>query len=160
MSPARRTQWVTAAVLALLAGLILLRQSGWSPSGRGTPPAAMPEDTIYAMFEAARRGDLRAYRECFRGPARTAVEQAIAETGEAAFIRYLKERHQPVKGVAVTAPEKLSETEATARVEFVFEERNELQQLRLERIEGAWRITHLAAAETVKPRIRYGTPVE
>ena len=160
MSPARRTQLATVAVLVLLAGLVLIRQSGLRLPGRSAPPVATPEDAVYAMFEAARRGDLRAYRECLSGPARTAIEQAISETGEAAFTRYLRERHQPVKGVAVTAPEKISETEAAARVEYVFEERNEVQQVRLEQIQGAWRITHLEAAETVKPRIPYGTPVE
>lgn len=160
MSPARRTQLVTVAVLVLLGGLLALRQTGWRPLGRGAPRGATPEDAVYAMFEAARRGDLETYLECLRGPARTAIEQAVAETGRQAFARYLRERHQPIKGIAITAPERLSEDEVAARVEYVFENRNEVQQLRLERVEGAWRVTQWAAAETRKPRIPYGAPVE
>lgn len=160
MSPARRTQLATLALLALAGGLLVLRETGWRLPGRSLTRGATPEDAVYAMFEAARRGDLGGYLDCLSGAARTAVDQAIAETGEAAFARYLRERHQPVKGIAIAAPERLSETEVAARIEYVFEDRNEVQEIRLELIGGRWRVTRLDAAETRKPRIPYGAPVE
>jgi hypothetical protein len=160
MTRQRKAQILTIAILALAAGAALLRQSGWRLPGRTPPRQATPEDAIYAMLEAAREGNAAAYLRYFTGALETSIRQAIAESGEEGFGRYLRESNAPIKGIAITAPERLSENAVKARVEYVYQDRNEVQYMYLERTGGAWRITRLDAAQRIPTLVPYGTPVE
>jgi hypothetical protein len=52
-----------------------------------------------------------------------------------------------------------SSNEARIRVEYVYADRNEAQQVYLERIDGDWKISGVDASERVKTLVPYGTPV-
>jgi hypothetical protein len=87
------------------------------------------------------------------------LEQSRDEMTAAGFAQYLKDRNREIKGVAINEPEKASEREARIRVEYVYQDRNEVQQVYLEHIGGAWKILGVDVAERVKTLVPYGTPV-
>jgi hypothetical protein len=42
----------------------------------------------------------------------------------------------------------------------VYEDRNEVQQIQVKRVAGAWRIDRVDGAERIKTLVPYGAPVE
>ena len=161
MSRERLRQVVTVAVLAAAGTLALGTKSRWR---RTTPPAATaqaaPQDPIYAMLDAARQGDVAAYLACYAGSMRTALDASVRESGNQAFARYLRDSNAAIKGVALNEPERLSASDARVRVEYVYQDRNEVQNLYLEKSGAAWKIARVDSAERVKTLVPYGTPVE
>lgn len=156
----RTAQLVTVAVIALVLAVVIFRQSGWSPSTGGANRKQTPQDAIYAMLDAARKGDVGAYVEHYSGRMRATIEQAIVEKGEDGFAAYLRQSNAPIKGIAITEPEQLSPTEVKARVEYVFAGRNEVQFMYLDNSNGTWRIARVDATQRIKTLVPYGTPVE
>jgi hypothetical protein len=157
-------------LIAALCGLVAARQSGWSPSAltvsdliNAAPQARQdptPQDAIYAMLDAAREGRVPAYLGYYTGPMETSLKQSIAEQGQAAFGKYLRETNEPIKGVAITEPQALTDREVKVRVEYVYQDRNEAQYFYLEKHETGWKIARLDQAERVKTLVPYGTPVQ
>jgi hypothetical protein len=86
------------------------------------------------------------------------LDQALAEKGDDAFAEYLRRSNAPIKGIAITEPERLSPNEVKARVEFVYADRNEVQFMHLENLDGRWRITSLEATRRVETPVPYGAP--
>jgi hypothetical protein len=80
--------------------------------------------------------------------------------GSARSRDYLLEAHQQLKGIAVRAPQMSSPLEARIPVEYVYENRNEVQQVYVRRVDGVWKIERVEGAERIKTLIPYGTPVE
>jgi hypothetical protein len=115
-----------------------------------------PEDVVWRMSDAAREGNVAAYLDCFSGALRQNVQRAVAEMGEAQFSQYLKRLNQEMTGIAVSDFERISDAEATLRVEFVFRGGNEAQKHHFKLIDGAWKIEKLDGAERIKPLIPYG----
>lgn len=157
MTKQRKVQALTVGVLAATVAAVGVGRSGWRPSSVKAEPTA--QDVIYRMLDAARDGDVRSYLAAFAGPMEISLRQAIAESTETGFAKYLKDTNAPVKGIAITEPQAVSESEVKARVEFVFQDRNEAQDMYLSRIGSDWKITKVNAAERVKTLIPYGTPV-
>ncbi len=118
-----------------------------------------PRDTIYTMLDAARDGDGDAYIACHAGEMARQLEQSRDEMSPQGFARYLTERNREIKGVAINEPELATEDQARIRVEYVYQDRNEVQQVYLERLGDDWKITGVDAAERVKTLVPYGTPV-
>jgi hypothetical protein len=149
----------TIVTLVLLAGIlvaaVLRRDRTRSPA-----PGATPRDTIYQMLDAARAGDPAAYVSHYTGAMETQLKQAIAEKSEAGFKQYLLASNAEIKGVALTEPKLLSDTEAEVSVEFVYQDRNETQRMVLEKRGDRWRIARVDGAERIKTLVPYGTPVE
>lgn len=146
----------------IVVGAIAIRQTGWRPSiPRGIPKGeAAPQDAIYAMLDAAREGDVDAYLSAYAGQMQASLRQAIAESTEEGFAKYLRDSNAPIKGIAITEPEKLTEREVKVRVEYVYQDRNEVQYMYLERIDGDWLITRADATQRIKTLVPYGTPVQ
>jgi hypothetical protein len=90
----------------------------------------------------------------------TSLKQSIAEQGEVAFAKYLQETNAPIKGIAITEPQVLTDREVKARVEYVYQDRNEVQFFYLEKQGKLWKIARLDSAERVKTLVPYGTPVQ
>jgi hypothetical protein len=158
MKRERKAQVATLAVLAGVLIFAIARNSGWR---RGAPePEATPQDTVYAVFEAAREGNVQRYLDGYAGQMAADLRQAVAEKGEDGFAAYLKGLNVPIRGIAITEPQAVSDREVKARVEFVYQDRNEVQVMYLERLDGKWKITRLEAAQRVKTLIPYGTPVQ
>ena len=151
MTRRRKTQIITAGVMAGIGALLAVRRN---PSS-----AATPQDAIYAMLDAARDGNARAYLASFTGGMETSLRQSLSEQGEAAFSKYLRETNAPVKGIAITEPKQLSGVQAKVKVEYVYQDRNEIQYYYLEKFGAGWRISRLDAAERIKTLVPYGTPV-
>jgi len=155
----RKARIATVAVLAAALGGIAVYRSGWtfSPPQIASPK---PQDAVYAMLDAAREGDVRKYLSAYTGQMEVSLKQAIAESGEAAFAKYLKDSNAAIKGVAIMEPQPLTEREVKLKVEYVYQDRNETQQLYVEKTPGGWRIARVDSAERVKTLVPYGTPVQ
>jgi hypothetical protein len=153
----RKATLLTIAALGLALAIAVGRNqlSRWSTER----PLPTPQDAIYAMLDASRTGDVRAYLANYTGQMRTAIEQSIRESGEERFSRYLKESNSAIKGIAISEPQ-VSSREATIRVEYVYRDRNEAQTMRLEQEGSVWKITGVDATDRVKTLIPYGTPVQ
>ncbi len=153
MTRPRVARIVSLALLALAAAAGVARKVSLRPT------AQEPEDAVYAMIDAARSGDVKAYLGSYTGAIQATLRREAAEAGDAAFTQYLRETNASVKGVAVSDAQKISDDEARVRVEYVYQDRNEAQVLYLEKVRNSWLITRHEAAERTPTSIPYGTPV-
>jgi hypothetical protein len=169
MKKERKAQVVTVAVLAAALGVALLAKAGWRlPDLRssmrifqpGTQSSPEPQDAIYAMFGAARAGDVKTYFASYTGQMEASLRQELSETTESAFAKYLQDSNATIKGVAVSDPQKMTDSEAKVRVEYVYQDRNEAQTMYLEKGPNGWKISRVDSDERVKTLIPYGTPVK
>jgi hypothetical protein len=155
-----RAQVLAVAVLLGALGVGGARKAGWFEGGAA--PAATTEDaisaTIYATMNAARAGNVSRYLAGYTGPMRVALQRTVDDSGRAAFARYLQSSDAGVKGLAVRV-ESSGEREAKAWVEYVYQERNDVQVVYLRKERGAWRIARTEGDQPVKAAIPYGTPV-
>jgi len=169
MTKERKTQIVTIGVLAAAFGVVLAQKTGWklsdvkvgdivpSPAPKAEPS---PQDAIYAMLDAARVGDVKAYLTSYTGQMDAALKQSLAETTEASLAKYLKDSNAAVKGIAISEPQTVTDREVKVRVEYVYQDRNEAQTMYLEKVSGGWKISRVDGAERVKTLVPYGTPVQ
>jgi len=155
MTRHRSTQLITVLVLAVLLGVGLARKAGW----RTAKVPAAPQDTVYAMLAAARSGDVKAYLSCYAGQMQAALRQAVKESAEPAFAKYLRDSYASVKGLAISDPQQIGELAATLRVEYVYQDRNEAQIVSLEKVPAGWKIASAGSAGRVPALIPYGTPI-
>jgi hypothetical protein len=169
MTKERKTQAVTIIALAAAFGVVLAQKSGWMLSDvkmadivqRPAPKSdPSPQDAIYAMLDAARVGDVKAYLASYTGQMDSALKQSLAETTEAGFAKYLKDSNATVKGIAISEPQPLTDREVKVRVEYVYQDRNEAQTMYLEKGGEGWKIARVDSAERVKTLVPYGTPVQ
>ena len=151
---------LTIAILATAAGVIVLRKADLRASigGLTQRAAQTPQDTIYAMLDAARAGDVKKYLACHTGELERSLERARSESAD--FAKYLRDSNAAVKGIAVAEPQPLSDREVKARVEYVYQDRNEVQFVYLEKTPGGWKIDRVDSSERVKTLVPYGTPVQ
>ena len=154
MTRDRKAQIVTLIVLVLAVGAGVIRKTTWRQ------PDQTPQDAIYSMLDAARAGDVRAYLARYTGPMEAALRQTLAETSEPAFAQYLKDSNAAIKGAAVSDLEQTGDRETKARVEYIYQDRNEVQTLYLEKGPGGWKISRSETADRIKTLIPYGTPVK
>jgi len=98
-------------VLSLLL-LVVLRTNGWRlPLPRwmarnmASAPAG-PEDAVYAMLDAARAGDTKAYLDAFSGAMRDQLVEVMKENAEPSFAAYLKSQNAAFQGVAVSVTDR------------------------------------------------------
>lgn len=167
MNRQRQAQIVTIAILAAALGVALGRKTGWRLTLPGSLSAAVrpaaepsPQDAIYAMLDAAREGSVKKYLASYTGQMQAALQQSIAEQGDPAFTQYLKDSNAPIKGIAITEPQILTDTEVKVRVEYVYVDRNEVQFMYLDKVSGAWKIARVDSTERIKTLVPYGTPVQ
>jgi hypothetical protein len=147
MTRERKAQALTVAVLAIALGIALLRGVRFTAA----PPE--PQDTIYAMLNAARSGDVKRYLAAYTGSMEEALRQSVSES-------YLRESTAGVKGTAVSDPEKISAAQVKIRVEYIYQDRNETQTIYLDETPAGWKISRTENQERVKTLIPYGTPVK
>jgi hypothetical protein len=149
---------VTAAVVLALLAALAARKMGWRlPEAKASQD---PQDTIYAMIDAGRTGNVKAYLAEFTGQMEASLRQSLADTTESGFAKYLRDSNAAIKGVAVSDPQKVSDLEAKVRVEYVYQDRNEAQTMYLEKGPKGWKIARADSDERVKTLIPYGTPIK
>jgi hypothetical protein len=154
----RKAQAITVLVLAGGLGAALYRKGTFDtmsmPAAISHQTAeATPQDTIYAMLDAAREGNVEKFLSAYGGDLQTSLRQSVTP-------QYLKDMNSPIKGVALNDPAPVSEREVKVRVEYVFQDRNEAQFFYLEKVGADWRITRMENSERVKTLVPYGTPVQ
>jgi hypothetical protein len=161
----RRTVFTLGFVLALL-GLVLVRTGGyrqilpaWFTEGLSPRAANGPEDSIYAMLDAARAGDTRAYLDAFSNPVREQLFAVVRENSEAKFAEYLKVQNSAFQSVAVSVLDRMSDSEVQARVEYVYPNRNEVQSLSLRKESSRWRIFKIEGANQIQTPVPLGAGV-
>ncbi len=138
------------AVAAVMAGRGL---------GRATPRT--PEERIDLLYEAAARGDVTEYLDCFTGTLRQRLANELRERGEEAFRSYLKQSLEGVVGRAIRHD--LTETLDNGRIRIVVERVYkgrpwERQAYRLQQENDTWRVYHIEPADVFEPPVPYGTP--
>ena len=160
MKKERKTQILTVLILAVVVGLAVIRQTGgwWPLPGFKRQPDPTPQDVIYSMLDAARAGDVKKYLASYAGPLAQSLKQTAGESPD--FAGYLRDSNAALKGVAVSDPELLSDNAAKARVEYVYQDRNEVQYFYLDKTPSGWKIARVDSADRVKTLEPYGTPVK
>lgn len=167
MNQQRKAQILTVLILSCGLAVAVLRKPGvrasigerMTTSKLMTPPAdPTPQDAIYAMLDAARAGDVQRYMSMYIDPIQTSLRQAMLESKD--FAKYLRDSNSGVKGVAVNEPEPLADGRVKARVEYVYEDRNEIQSMYLEKTRQGWKIASVDSTDRVKTLVPYGTPVQ
>lgn len=111
------------------------------------------------MLDACRRGEARAYLDCFAGDLRAELETTRRQMGEGRFREYLAESQAAVMGVATSRLEEKRPERARCEVEFVLRDKNQRQTVEMRWESGRWRIDSMSQAAYVKPVIPYGTKV-
>ena len=171
MTTERKKVIVTVIVLLGAFGVVVGQKNGWRLSTvtdqvsqmslKSQPkPDPTPQDAIYGMLDAARGGDVNTYLANYSGQMSVALQQSIAESTEPKFAQYLKDSNAAIKGVAISEPQQLTDTQVKVRVEYVYQDRNEAQTMYLEKQAGLWKISRVDGAERVKTLVPYGTPVQ
>jgi hypothetical protein len=157
----------TAIVLAGAFAIAAAQKYGWKPprltdlvSSPAPKAAPTPQDAIYAMLDAARDGDVKAYLGAYTGQMEASLRQTLAESNPERFAQYLRQSNAAIKGVAIAEPQALTEGETKVRVEYVYQDRNEAQTMYLEKQSAGWKIARVDGVERVKTLIPYGTPVQ
>ena len=152
-------------VLALSLVIALARQKGWHLSSGMqlawflSKKAEGPEDATYKMLDAARAGDVKAYLDFFSGPLRAELTQTAKESPPNAFSNYLVRQSAVLTGVAVTLLVSPNNGESKVRLEYVYRDHSEVQDLTLH-LEGTdWKIVRIAGSNQIKSLIPYGTIV-
>jgi len=158
MNKQRVAQILTVLILTAVLGGTLAKKNGWTLRTTRTVEAA-PEEAIYGMLDAARKGDVQKYLAAYSGPMQASLRQSVTESSDSALRQYLQDTNATLKGVAVMAPE-INDREAKARVEYVYQDRNEAQNMYLEKTAAGWKITRVETAQRVKTLVPYGTPVK
>ena len=156
---------LTVAVLLGVLAVALLRSNHWRlPSSwngwraiTAKRAPAQPEDGIYAMFDAARAANTQAYLDCFSGPLREQLAATAREDSAAKFREYLISQNSAVQGMAVTVTDRPNPAEARVRVEYVYTDHNEVQNVHLKREGARWKIINMDGAQPVQPLVRYGS---
>ena len=146
---------ITIALMLGAVAFFVARRSGTRAQSKRTP-----QDTIYAMLDAARAGDPSTYLSLYTGRMQASLRQVELEKGTRAFTEYLRSSSAELKGVAVSEPATSSEREVQVRVEYIYQDRNEAQLAFLEKVSGEWKIVRVDGAERIKTLVPYGTRVE
>lgn len=169
MSRDAKAQALTVALIAGVLAFIAWNQGAFSALSRSSggdagllsftkPKKVEPRDVIYAMLDAARDGVVNDYLDCYSGQMERMLRQSLEEMGSERFSEFLRERNRDIKGIAMNAPKKAGE-EAEVRVEYVYADRNEVQEVYLSRISGDWKIARVSEIRRVETPVPYGTPV-
>jgi len=159
MTSEQKTHVASVTALLLAVGIAVGLKNDWLLRRSAKSPA-VPQDTIYGMLDAARSGNVAVYLSSYTGALQASLREAVRESTEKGFAKYLQDSNVAIKGVAVSEPQQVSESVVSVRVEYVYQDRNEAQNLRLEKVNGEWRIAAVDGAERVKTLVPYGTPVK
>ena len=147
-------QFLTLALLAAIVGLIVYKKRP-APA----PVESGPESAIWRMVDASRAADPEKYLACYSGEMERQLRQNYREMGAERFQEYLAGTHRQIKGIAVSPPQMSSAGEGRVEVEYVYQDRNEKQQVVVRREGGQWKIVQVESAERIKTLVPYGTPV-
>jgi hypothetical protein len=148
---------LTCLVIVALLGVFVYRQRRAVPQ-KENPEENAPESAIWRMLEASRTQDVERYLSSYTGEIAALLQKNVQEMGAAGLRKYLSDSMRQVKGITVFPPEKSSADERRVSVEYIYEDRNEVQQYYLRQVGKAWKIFRIERAERVKTLVPYGAP--
>lgn len=151
------SQALTFVLLVALLGIFAYR--AYQQSASGFREENIPQSAIWRMVDASRAADLERYLDCYTGEMERFLRQNLQEMGPARFREYLSATQRQVKGIAVSAPQMSSPREGRVSVEYVYADRNEVQQVYLRQVGKQWKIFRVEGAERIKTLVPYGAPV-
>lgn len=154
MGKKRLAQALTLALIAGVIGFFAYRQRAAAPAEDNTP-----ESAIWRMLDASREADAERYLNCYTGEMEQQLRRNLQEMGPDRFREYLSSTHRQVKGIAVFPPQMSSPTEGRLSVEYVYQDRNETQQVFVRQVGKQWKIFRVEGVERIKTLVPYGTPV-
>ena len=146
---------LTCIVILALLGVFVYKRRSAMPQKENENAA---ESAIWRMLEAARTADVERYLSCYTGETAALLQKNVQEMGVAGFSKYLSNSMRQVKGIAVFSPEENSTDERRLSVEYIYEDRNEVQQYYLRQVGKEWKIFRIESAERVKTLVPYGAP--
>jgi len=147
-------QALTLALILGALGFFAYRQRAAAPAEDNTP-----ESAIWRMLDASREADPERYLNCYTGELEQQLRQNFREMGGEKFRQYLASTHRQIKGIAVFPPQMTSSAERRLPVEYVYQDRNETQQVHVRQVGKQWKIFRVEGAERIKTLVPYGTPV-
>ena len=158
--------WKALVVVGLVALAVALRGRKPAPMApTATPPRLFarlpvtPEAAVSAFFDAAGRGDAKAYLGLATGSLRRSLDGTRAELGPDGFRAEMRRSAAGVKGLAVSRAAQQPIEGVALDVELVFVDRNERQRITCLPKGRGWLIAAIGPATAAKPAIPYGTPV-
>lgn len=167
---AKRVSLAVVTILLLVVFIVATQRDRAASSSQATTSIAPSkvEDTstvsvacIHTMIDAAQRGDVARYRECFTGDLlkqldeRLAAKSAPANPGET-----LKTAITGLKGIATSPASPLPGDRADVTMDLIYADHNARQQVTLRRTGDQWKIESWTNPHRLRPDILYGTPVE
>lgn len=169
MSKDAKAQVVTITLIVGALIVIVWNQGGFDALGGdndrehgffgiGSSRDLEPRDVIYSMLDAARDGNVDEYLECYTSQLERTLIQSSEEMGRDRFSRFLMDRNRDIKGIAMNAPVESGE-ETEVRVEYVYADRNEVQEFYLVQLDDSWKISRVSDIRRVETPVPYGTPV-
>ena len=160
MDKKKTSQIITTLLLTGLLGFFAYKQREHATQSEPvTTAASQPESVVWRMVDASRSADTEQYLACYTGELERLLRQNLKEMGAAKFRDYLSNSLRPVKGIAVSTPEATAPSEKRVSVEYVYEDRNEKQQVYLRQVGKEWKILRVEATERMKTLVPYGAPV-
>ncbi len=141
---------VILTAMVIVAAFAVTQRERWLSWIRSDEAPRTPESVIWRSSDAARKGDAKAYLDCFHGALRERLERAAQDMGQDQFSEYLKKLDQELTGIAVSDLEQPDNDTASLRVEFVYQGRSDVQKYAFELVTGSWRIVGIGDAEWIK----------
>ena len=144
----------TLLFLGLLLAALAFKQRSAQPAA-----ADSSEAPVWRMIEAARASNTQQYLSCYGGEMEQQLRKNLEDMGPRRFQEYLGNSLRSVKGIAVSSVPADSPLERQVVVEYVYEDRNEVQHVFLRQFGREWKICRVESAEQSKTLVPYGTPV-
>ena len=152
-------QVIASALLIVAVGVAVTRKAKPRPPEAASAIAA-PQDAVYAMLNAARNGDVKAYLAGFTGGLETSLRRTAADQTEPEFAKYLINSQTGVRGITVGEPNESAAGEVAVRVEYVYQDRNVTQVVNLTKAGTTWKISQLSDEARTPTLVPYGTPAK
>jgi len=112
------------------------------------------------LLEAAQKGDVKRYAECFTDPAASQLQARMKPFSESEIAANLRSSEAELRGFS-TIEQTVNEHggEAKLLIEKVYPEHNERYRVRMKRLGREWKIAEMQPVEKTVPKIKFGTPV-
>lgn len=148
-------------ILAGILTLLTIAAIAWWQPGTVRPSSKLdtPSQCVQQMFDAARRGAVEEYLDCFAGQERQSMEREFSGATAKSRADALQRSVADLKGWALVDPPTNPGSSCVVTIEWVYAGRVDQQRLELERKGNEWRIVRANDVRPGQPAVPYGTHV-
>lgn len=150
---------VVTAILIVAAVFLADRDVDWTSADADRSGQSEIEELVMRQFDAARSGDVDAWRAAYAGVELERINAQVAAVGRDEFAVALKSEAVSILSCVTSGWTIEDEDEASMLLELIYADRNRKCRLLLKKTNGRWRITERAQLDEFAPEIPYGTPV-